>query len=105
MTIKQFLKPDWRKIVIFLILLLGLTYLINYISKLYYDIYISPYVGVALYNIIPILGYPSFYFEECHFESGCVYQFDSLNLLLNFVVWYLLSCLIVWIYDKFRKRK
>jgi hypothetical protein len=26
-------------------------------------------------------------------------------LLLNFVVWYLLSCLIVWIYDKFRKRK
>ena len=105
MTIKQFLKPDKRKIVVFLLLLFGLTCILDYISKLYYDIYISPYVGVALYNIIPILGYPSFYFEKCHFESGCIYQFDTLNLLLNIVVWYILSCIIVWVYDKAKKRK
>ena len=104
MTLKQFLKPDWRKIVVFLILFFGFTSFLNYASDLYYDIYVSPYVGVALYNYVPLLGYPSFYFERCHFESGCVYQFDFLNLLLNITLWYLLSCLIVWIYDKYFKK-
>ncbi len=97
-TIKQFLKPDWRKVVIFVIL----------------SIFFNPFVSEDCFVVKCVANQP------CH--SGCRYSniifyqisffvdwnsvafFDNL-FLFSPLINYLLSCLIVWIYDKLRKRK
>ena len=87
MKLKQFLKPDWRKIVIFAILLF-ITY-------------------IGLYSV----GLGTFSFSQLIFFIIIPFAFFNLPfsfpvfLLFWFVYQYLLSCLIVWIYDKFRKVK
>jgi hypothetical protein len=38
-------------------------------------------------------------------KNPLFYAFSILGWVLNLIYWYGLSCLIVWIYDKFRKKK
>ncbi len=125
MNWKEFLKPDWRKIVIFIILIFFLTFMI-------YDA-----VGFAVCSPIlsetslplSIIKYPPWFrtltwlnlFVNCLNNSygkftGLVFNQDILSYLLfgplyiagypgSLVYWYLLSCLYVWVYDKLMKRK
>jgi hypothetical protein len=103
MNWKQFLKPDWRKIVIFIVLFILLT----------------PF---SIFNVnLSERGFPfsySYYLapEDCRGINGnvrCIIEpmqiFNWGYFILDVFIWaiisYLLSCLIVWIYDKFRKRK
>jgi hypothetical protein len=103
MNWKEFLKPDWRKIALTIIIFLF-------------------FIGYWVYNFfVGIFGWC----EPCNheyylpWESGacghCGYP-DLLTYILIEIYWplaiiialfisYLLSCLIVWIYDKFRKVK
>ena len=85
-TLKQFLKPDWRKIAVFVILFI-------------IPFFIEPlWTGFPL-GFIPIL---------CIELGSCVLDYSIINypfLMTDLIIWYLLSCLIVWIYDKFRKKK
>ena len=102
-TIKQFLKPDWRKIVLTIVIIV-LSY-IPYTSVQY------PGGGEGYYFI-------SGYFWE--FVSHHIVSFfvsvipESLIsfLVLMILAWvvhmmcfYLLSSLIIFIYDKFRSKK
>jgi membrane protein implicated in regulation of membrane protease activity len=86
MNWKQFLKPDWRKMVLFVILL---------ILSLLYE---WPCTRSSVCRGL-IFSYATKFFLSDNYDILWV------QFVLNIVIWYLLSCLIVWIYDKFRKRK
>jgi len=38
-------------------------------------------------------------------KNPLFYAFSILGWILNLIYWYILSCLIVWIYDKMKKKK
>ncbi len=94
MTLKQFLKPDWKKIVIFLLLFVFIG--------------LNKRNGACLYNEKNVLVY-------CDSMVGLPLEFnlitdysapiDFLHLFINIIFWYLISCLITWLYDKFIDRK
>jgi hypothetical protein len=106
MTLK-FLKPDKRKILVFAILLISLA--------------IFPFNPVNVYCAGDIEGVgpqcPKYSFEPLFtiltrgfdyylgFENSIHYVYNPIFLLIYIFLFYLLSCLIVWIYDKFRKKK
>lgn len=85
MTFKQFLKPDWRKIAITAIMFIFFVFFLTY------SIY-SGGVGFSFGFPIHTSRNPSI-LEQIYIS------------IIDLVFWYLLSCLIIWIYDKFRKKK
>ena len=122
MNWKQLLKPVWRKIAIFIILFLLTNYFINGIR--------NPFLAFNLtYGPVDRLGYPFIFIYEIsssferpleiptvirYFPIGTIILqentvhilgLDIFLLLIDIVFWYLFSCLIIWIYDKFRKPK
>jgi|SRR3972149_7653319 len=103
MNWKEFLKPDMKKIILFLVLF-SLSYFFGVSS--YHGI--LQVVGVC-YN--PILWLPlAIVGGSCIFSSGgdlisIINQFPySLGILATLLYWYFLSCLIVWIYNNIRKK-
>ena len=94
MKIKQFLKSDWRKIVITIVFFIISIFTAYLYVKLSYPSW--------LMNLDKVLLFPSFFILEIlnlrNTPNGVLYFF-------NFIFWYLFSCLIIWIYDKFRKVK
>jgi len=84
MTLKQFLKPDWRKILIFdiLFILAGFT-----VPFIYF------YSGSLAYTFL-IFGFP-------FLIGGEIYS----KVILLLIYWYILSCFIAWIIDRNKKPK
>lgn len=78
MNWKEFLKPDWRKIVITIFL------------------YISDYFAVPIpYHSIQVLT-----------KSAIVLWLSiAIMVFYDLFLSYLISCFIVWFYDKMKKRK
>jgi hypothetical protein len=123
--IKQFLKLDWRKIVIFVILsaFIYLTYFA--IGKL--DLYQPENTYLAIiFDIIFLL--PNFILTSILFLITLFYAntmtptefglfkisntykiissaFSITGWILVIIYWYILSCLIVWVYEKVKKKK
>jgi hypothetical protein len=99
MNWKEFLKPDWRKL--FIVIILGL---LSYFYGVDYC-YMPPCpegMGCAQACSIranPFLWGPGFIF----FGHDAAKQISS--VILGIVYWYLISCLIVWIYYKLKKKK
>ncbi|MBW2976894.1 hypothetical protein KY347_05600 [Candidatus Woesearchaeota archaeon] len=96
--IKEFLKPDWRKVLL-LVLLFGFSVVFGVTN-----------IGgeLLLVELNPFLWAPYALFGFCcpgWFIPSGEYLFHPVWLLPGFVYWYLLSCLMVSIYDKLRKRK
>ncbi len=95
MKLKEFLKPTIWKVIIFIILLI-LTSVFNYATY-------CPECTRAAY------GFPLALYElpGCKPVSaeGCPgYRVIYSALIVDLIFWYLVSCLIVWFYDK-RKKK
>jgi glucan phosphoethanolaminetransferase (alkaline phosphatase superfamily) len=86
MNIKQFLRPDGRKtlVMIFLIILTWISYVIGVVGLV-----------IAFAYILLIVGFPMLIVE-------LMMPFKIISVI---IYWYLLSCLIVWIYDKMNKTK
>jgi len=121
MKIKKFLKPEWRKVVIFVTLLLVTNFFLKGSRDMYTPINMSlgPWdrIGhpfIFLYEIKHFLGYPItnpnaskwFPFGSIIIQESST-QILGLSLpllLLDIIIYYLLSCLIVWIYDKVKKK-
>jgi hypothetical protein len=84
MNVKQFLKPDWRKIVIFVILLVFAVIIIPIISARF---------GLYTFSV----GFPlSFYSCEFIVELGPLCSFAGYSyVIIDILIWYLLPCLIV----------
>ncbi len=99
MTLKQFLKPDWRKILIFVILLIISTFIgYNEANCMSFGGGCTHSYGFpfTIYSIHQSAYMPSPLPKTTHFNPTFI--------IPNIIIWYLLSCLIIWIYDKFRKR-
>ena len=121
---KEFLKPDWKKIVIFIIFAIISLVLSRFILKsqpisdvdvyvniIFVAIFLPPTLILSFIQGMIIMSYaksltPSEFGELI--TSGTLSPissaFNVLGWILNVVYWYLLSCLIVWIYDKIKKR-
>jgi predicted neutral ceramidase superfamily lipid hydrolase len=100
MALKQFLKPNWRKVVIFLLMSLIMSFTLLFFigcgprrgtlgTLCVYSI--TDYLTVIVASPLVIL---------LNYFLGVFHVF-----VLSFIYWYLLSCLIIWIYDKFRGKK
>jgi len=94
MNLKQFLKPDWRKIVIFMIFFA--------LSYIYTVTTLIPALGLTfLFH-----GFPLGYFRiTVRYNVIQASKILWVGLLADIIFWYLLSCLIIWIYDKLKKKK
>lgn len=90
MNWKEFLRLDWRKIVIFVIFVI-LSVIVPFRSIL------GSWVDTG-----PIFNYESIVCGEEPFS--CSPQIFLPYMIFNLVFYYLLSCLIVWIYDKVKKK-
>lgn len=89
MNWKEFLKPDWRKIIAFIILGIFLLLISNQLG--YCELGIPLSFTSCTYYEYPV--------------GGIRDQFYVFPFILNLIFWYLLSYLIVWIYDKVKKEK
>ncbi len=94
MNLKKFLKPDWKKIVIFLLLFFFIGLNKRSGACLYSEkgalVYCDNMVGLPLgFNLITDYSTP----------------IDFPLLFTDIVFWYLISCLIIWLYSKFINRK
>lgn len=93
MNIKQFLNPDWRKIVVFAI---TLVFMFLYVYNCY-----PPYSS----GICEARGFSLIYYNY-HTVSKMPPEGETsifyLELIIDLITWYLLSCIIVFIYDKFK---
>ncbi len=108
MNLKQFLKPDWRKIVLTVILIFVLMiYFPSFwglegIKPIFTDDkHICCFCETATCEGIPFI----YAFGGCVSEILCydtTIYWDS--LILDLIFWYLLSCFIVWIYNKVKKK-
>ena len=128
MDLKKFLKPSLRKIIIFIILILlsffvtlaymvlvvsgrlaqglGVPTFLERISNSLFGIpllILSPFsydvMAISYYAIPPAIGYPPS--KEYVFMQNLTWLFYIFNLIYD----YILSCFIIRIYDKRKKRK
>jgi len=107
MTLKQFLKPDWRKIVITLFFIL--IFPLQYWNGILCEMCVPPQpCSCSPFNFGPaIIGW-YFTWED---NIGGSFAMDVLQgiliqlLLIGLPISYLLSCLIIWIYDKYKGKK
>jgi len=96
MNWKQFLKPNWKKIVIFLIIAyLGSAFIFSGYGEHIEFIKIIP---TPLYWIL------FFTFDIMFLILVSFIRNGELCLFLSIFYWYLLSCLILWIYDTYFKK-
>jgi hypothetical protein len=94
LPIKEFLKPDWRKIVLTIIIFLILI-----------NVQIFPGKIISMPGTEVII-YVSLLSELEHTYYGSYKRiFESIGLIVIFLfISYFLSCLIVWIYDRVKKK-
>ncbi len=85
MNIKDLLKPSWRKIALTIILFA----LVLFLS-------ISYYFGGGF-----TLGFPFHPIGPIMYNNILE---TTLILIMDLIFWYLISCLIVWSYEKVRKK-
>jgi hypothetical protein len=96
----KFIKPDWRKIVLFLILLI----LTSITPNLGFDIW---WTGADMGTNY---GFP-FSFYGCCGGPPLMYgqpvptYSHPIALIEDILLWYLISCLIVWVFDKLKMEK
>lgn len=100
---KEFLKPDRRKIM--MSILIGIFGAFGFMLILVEGGIcgiICGLIGCKLYTTCPFVGniYASLYVPLSYIIGKLPFNLD---LLSNFVYWYLLSCLIVWIHEKVKK--
>ena len=95
MNWKQFLKPDRKKIIVFFVFvfIILLYLLFGPIFPIVGDVLLS----IPLFSLMcPVFGSSNSIF--------CLIQ-NILVIIIIPLYWYLLSCLIVWLYDKVRKKE
>jgi len=98
---KQFLKPDWRKNIAFFILIfivLNDTVIFQKFDEIWYVLYITQPFYKALRICYSFSG-------SCHkMIEGIAAPLVPITRLFDILYLYLLSCLIIWIYDKVKKK-
>jgi len=99
MNIKQFFKPRGIKIVLLLIFLVLSFFKTNH--PLSSDSTSFSH-GFPLYYLNE--GYNWWSFTDDWKSHREIFNISYLNFFADLVFWYVVSCFIVWIYDKFKKK-
>ena len=101
-TIKQFLKPNKEKLLIFLILFSILFLLIPFdVSCPEQSARLNKRGGTCVF--VNYLGWKFFEFSEYWYLSA-FYHIQNFLLIFTLVISYFLSCLIIFGYNKFKTR-
>jgi len=101
-TIKQFLKPDWKKILLTVVITI-FSYIPFICPSPPPDLFVKPpqcYPVITLFLELPISLYYSL-----GFPGGISNIVLYIFLAIEVIVIYLLSCLIIFIFDKLRSKK
>jgi len=108
MRLKEFLMPDWKKVVLIIVLFAAFslsTYFIFYTKKCEF----IDFRSCSFYrHVAAPLEYIQIEVERRPVEDvGDIvkYNFIVINLVINLVTWYFLSCFIFWVVEKIRKRE
>jgi hypothetical protein len=94
MIIKEILKPDWRKLILFILLPSIPSFIASFINAVQIAFIFKPFYMTVLLST-GILNLRTF----------GDYMLAGVATILDLIYIYLLSCFLVWIYDKFRKKK
>jgi len=110
MNVKEFLKPNVKKIILFLIMFALLAFLSFKLGRVYEDPYkyipeyMRPVGGLLLYKLNPILWLPAPLFSQTHnyIEHWPVdsNEIEISSIIYWLIISYLISCSIFWIYKK-----
>ena len=84
MSVKEFLKPDKRKILLFIFLSISII-----LPQGTWGIHFYGYPLPTRVEASTVLGGNNFFIE---------------NLFVDLIFWFILSFSIIWIYDKVRKK-
>jgi len=122
MNFKQILKPDWRKILIFIVI----SILISLFPIYPCELEIHGVVSLPAFGVYPrtklvpifigilssIVGEDILSYQECGLSDEtwwtsckCNFLFSLPFSLIVIIVSYLLSCFLIWIYEKYRSKK
>ena len=111
MNWKQFLKPNWKKIVLTIILILFMPIMTDYIFvDCAFGSQECPGGGPKFGNLFSeitkqISGQYNIFYDETTFRNFTSWFLSQSLIIGNIIISYFLSCFIVWIYDKARKKK
>jgi uncharacterized membrane protein AbrB (regulator of aidB expression) len=101
---KELLKPDWGKILITILITLMFSILVINVFGINYDNLKIPtlvdFVGFIIF--IVILAWPLSLLPS---TMNTQTLFLPLGMFLLILYWYFLSCMIIWIYNKVKKKK
>ena len=96
MNWKQFLKPEWRKIVLFVIIFILLFYSETVCRPIYFK-------TTTRHDFTGTSESSEGWKYPCGFLSQITID-TTTYLFLSLLISYLLSCLIVWVYGKVKKK-
>jgi len=91
---KDFLKPDWKKLLVFLIL-------ISFVSITFQPS--NPDMDEEYFFPFPLTSITKIGSDCIPCGIKAFYDVDYLNLTVNLVFWYLFACTIVALYNMVKK--
>ena len=99
MNLKEFLKPNWKKVLLTIIFaIFSFWFLYNYTGiggpRYEPNLLFTIVALIAAFLNLPLL-IPNY---------NPLYETAIFYFILDLIYWYLLSCLIIWIYDKVKKK-
>ena len=92
MFMKDFLKPTKGKIILMIILFLIIPIIILYLFK-------EPSLNLQFLYTLPLPLFISYGTDI----SGLTFDFKILNLIIDIIFWYLISCIMMFFMNKIRK--
>jgi uncharacterized membrane protein AbrB (regulator of aidB expression) len=103
MNLKEFLKPDWGKILITILITLMFSILVINVFGINYDNVKIPtlvdFIGFIIF--IVILAWPLSLLPSTMNNQALYWP---LGMFLLILYWYFISCLIIWIYKRVKKK-
>ena len=107
MKLKNVFIPSCQNLLLTIILLILFSVILKDSGMNNYSQSLSQGFSRSCEPII-LMGYPYTIFAECiHFQCiGDIYHyFDYTNFVIDLIVWYIISCIVIAIYVNFSKKK
>jgi hypothetical protein len=106
MNIKQFLKPDWKRLLVFIFL----PIVVGFVTEIFLFNFQLSQEAIKIISIIvhpflniTVLFLPSVFFTLEQVNTKII--IETISSILDSFYLYIISCFIVWIYNNIRKKK
>jgi hypothetical protein len=100
MNLKEFLKPDWKKIILFLISLILTSVISNFGFGIWWS---GADIGINYGFPLSFYGYGGG--PPLRPDQPIPTYFNFVGLIGDIIFWYVVSYLIIWVYEKMKKKK